>query len=217
MPNQNGARQFLNTESSRRVEPVEENAPPVEVGNSTGVGVQPIVEPLSSRFRSLYPFILVSSANCIGATIVVGFALKRYQKIIMPENPSNETLAYVSQYNQQQNETQNQLYQNIMIPMAIVSFGALGIKQALSCLRRRNSNSDRIIEMTDQGPEQEPGVSAEILYNVSNRDQASDENGARARASQGLERPDTVPSLSGSGIAELNNNSRQVSPTRYLV
>ena len=209
---------MLNTGSPRRVEPVEENAPQPEAGNSTGgVGVQPIVEPLSSRFRSLYPFILALTANGLGATIVARVALDRYQEITMPENPSNETLAYVSQYNQQQNEAQNQLYQNIMIPIAIVSLGALGIKQARSCLRRRNSNSDRIIEMTDQGPGQEPGVSAEILYNVPNRNQASDENGAGARASQGLERPDTVPSLSGNGIAESNNNSPQVSSTRYLV
>ncbi len=176
------------------------------------VAVESNASQRSSSFRNLFlPCLLTMSANCFALTIINEIGRVRYGGIRSPEELSpNATSTDALQYNHQQYQDGIRYYQNTMIPIATVSFGALAIQQILSYFRRNSTIGERrrIIEQQQ--------VSAEFVYQVPDRNLPSNENMAEAIASQGSERPSAVASLvEGEGL--ISSSRIQVGATRYSV
>ncbi len=182
--------------------------PSAEVAVESGVGSR------SSSFRNLFaPFFCTISSITLGCTVSSFVASDRYLPIIMPENPSNTTLAYVSQYNQRQQEAINQHYQDTMIPIVAVGLGALAIQQVGSYLQRNSTIGPRRLMI-----EQQQAVSAEFVYSVQNL-----ESGRNMMESASLEaragQPNTVTSLPSSVERESAGSTKveRTASSRYPV
>ena len=174
--------------------------PSAEVAVESGVGSR------SSSFRNLFaPFFCTISSITLGCAVSSFVASDRYLSIIMPENPSNTTLAYVSQYNQRQQEAINQHYQDTMIPIVAVGLGALAIQQVGSYLQRNSTIGPR-----RQMIEEQRTISADLVFNHPDTpEQTNSTNPSRPNSS--------VDSREGGSLISSPAQLQQARPTRYAV
>ena len=101
------------------------------VATESGVGSRS----LSAR-NLLAPCLCVSSLMLVSFGAYAGIVADRNPMILMPENPSNSSMAYVNQYNQEQQGAINHSLQEAAIYISAFGLGALATQQVWSCMQR---------------------------------------------------------------------------------
>lgn len=187
----------------------QENSPRVQApvvegtslqNTSTEVAVESGIGSRSASSRNLMiPLCLATSIMGFGFGICSAVAADRYPRILMPNNPSNTTLAYVNEYNQQQQEAIWRFLDETMIPIASITLVALLLQQSWSYMQRNG-----LIGPRRQMIEESRAISADLVFNHNpiNADRPS---------------PSLVEGREGESLSSPPVQLQQARPPRYVV